>query len=448
MIDVKHLNKKKHQCLIVVILSIIYLIVVIGFAATSYRIISSDAQKELGSKAMILAIDIAERLEMDSEEYERLLLLDFNQLLKDPANLDFEKNARAVMKYADIKYIYLEAPVAEENIKYFVETDESSIYKLPAGTPLNVVYLLDAVINDQSRWDDTDGQWYTDQDRYTVATEEFTQAYQSRQPTSYQNSDEWGTYITGFAPHYDLNGNYRGLIGVDLFLDTYLGYLRKNLLIMGVFVITLIAIGAFSLYLTIRVKRVENLVQEKSMLSDIDGLTYLINRRHFLELMQDRWSKGQQDKKPLALLIIDVDYFKKYNDNYGHLAGDEVLHRIAQMLEQNVRQDYDLVGRYGGDEFLILLNNTDTINAHLVADNLIKKINYIGIEHQYSSICTHVTVTIGLATIVLPGPDSTFEELFQRADSALYYGKEHGGNQVQTWNDSIPDKSNLSLADL
>ncbi len=446
MIAMKRRDEKKYYMMLICILSIIYLTVVLGFATLSYRIISLDTQKELGKQAMVLAIDIAERLEMDSSEYERLLSLEFDELLKDPANIDFEKKARGVMKYTDIKYIYLQAQLDDTQVKYRVEPDETGIYSVTAGTPLNVVYLLDAVVNDKSRLGEDGGKAYSDKNRYTVLTEKDQAVFESQFPTSFISSDEWGTYITGFAPYYDNDGNFVGLIGVDLFLDKYLAHLRKNLLIISGFVITLLAIGVFAIYLTVRVKRIEDLVQEKTILSDIDGLTSVMNRRHFLELMEDRWSRCKQEKKPIALLIVDVDYFKEYNDNYGHLAGDEVLRRIAQVLKQNVRQNYDYVGRYGGDEFVVLLNNTDLSTGQAVADCLAEKINELQIEHRYSPISSHETVTVGLAAMV-PEAETALEELFKRADSALYFGKEQGKNQVQAWNDSIPDKSHLPLSD-
>jgi hypothetical protein len=100
----KKWNQKQYYKLTLVVLSIIYLLVVFGFAILSYNTVSSDAKKALGNKAMVLAVDIAEHLDLDGQEYERLLSLDFDQLLKDPVNIEFEQKARAVMKYADIKY--------------------------------------------------------------------------------------------------------------------------------------------------------------------------------------------------------------------------------------------------------------------------------------------------------------------------------------------------------
>jgi len=191
----KKWNQKQYYKLTLVVLSIIYLLVVFGFAILSYNTVSSDAKKALGNKAMVLAVDIAEHLDLDGQEYERLLSLDFDQLLKDPVNIEFEQKARAVMKYADIKYIYLEAPVLDRPAKYRVEEGEEDIYGMPPGTPLNVVFLLDAVIDEKNRWDDTDGQWYKDKSRYTVFDRKFQEAYESRHPTSYINHDEWGTYI-------------------------------------------------------------------------------------------------------------------------------------------------------------------------------------------------------------------------------------------------------------
>ncbi len=436
----KKWNQNQYYKPTLIVLSIIYLLVVLGFAVWSYNTVSSGAQAALGNKAMVLAVDIAEHLELDGPEYERLLSLDFDQLLKYPVNIEFEQKAREVMKYTDIKYIYLEAPVLDRPAKYKVEIGEENFYGMPQGTPLNIVFLLDAVINEKTRWDDTDGQWYTDKSRYTVLDRQFIEAYELRQPTSYINDDEWGTYITGYAPYYDNDGVYRGLIGVDLFLDAYLIYLHNNVLMIAGFVLTLIVIGIFALCLSIRVKKAQDLAQEKSILSDIDGLTEVFNRRHFLELMQQKWEQGERDQKPLALLIIDVDYFKDYNDRYGHLAGDKVLRLIAKVLISNVRQAYDLVGRYGGDEFMVLLHNSDLKTAKTIAENLIEKINDLQVEHQSSSDYPYQTVTIGLAAII-PTPDTSMEVLFNRADNALYYGKEQGKNRVQAWDESIPDRA-------
>ena len=436
----KKWSQKQYYKLTLVVLSIIYLLVVFGFAILSYNTVSSDAKKALGNKAMVLAVDIAEHLDLDGQEYERLLSLDFDQLLKDPVNIEFEQKARAVMKYADIKYIYLEAPVLDRPAKYQVEEGEEGIYGMPPGTPLNVVFLLDAVIDEKNRWDDTDGHWYKDKSRYTVFDRKFQEAYESRHPTSYINHDEWGTYITGYAPYYDNDDVYRGLIGVDLFLDAYMIYLRNNVLMIVGFVLTLIAIGIFALCLSIRMKKVQDLAQEKSILSDIDGLTNVFNRRHFLELMQQKWEQGEREHKPLALLIIDVDSFKDYNDSYGHMAGDKVLCMIAKVLKSNVRQDNDLVGRYGGDEFVVLLHNCDLSTAKNIAENLMEKIQDLQVEHQCSSDCPYQTVTIGLAAMI-PAPDTNIGVLFSRADNALYYGKEQGKNRVQAWDESIPDRA-------
>ncbi|KUG05321.1 hypothetical protein ASZ90_017262 [hydrocarbon metagenome] len=121
------------------------------------------------------------------------------------------------------------------------------------------------------------------------------------------------------------------------------------------------------------------------------------------------------------------------------------MRRIAQVLKENVREKYDQVGRYGGDEFVVLLNNTDITTANKKAECLAEKINSLQMEHRYSPISSYETVTIGLAAMI-PEDDTALEELFKRADSALYLGKEQGKNQVQVWNDSIPDKSHLPLS--
>ena len=408
----------------------IYLVVVLTFGAMAYGIVASDVKRELGNKAMTLAIDITQWLELDEQEANRLLSLDFSSLLKDPVNRTFEEKARKIMGYSEIKYIYLE--VLLDHIKYRVEAEEESLYKQPPGTPLNGVYLLDAVINEEARSLDTNKKGYVDKDRYTYLDHRHKAIYESQIPTYIISNDRWGKYITGFAPYYDKKGRYLGLVGVDLYLHRYQAYLKRNLIIIGGFVATLMLIGLYTLYLVIRVWKAEEQARIKSILSNTDTLTGLHNRRSFTGFLEHQWNQSLRDEMPISMMIIDVDFFKEYNDKYGHLSGDEALCQISQELGRRIKRSADFVGRYGGDEFIAVLHNTDGVHAKQVAQNIIKGVNNLHIQHEYSPICDHITVTIGIASVV-PPKDMTKEAFIHFADKALYRAKELGRNQAVLW---------------
>ncbi len=167
--------------------------------------------------------------------------------------------------------------------------------------------------------------------------------------------------------------------------------------------------------------------QELEQLATQDGLTQIANRRTFNRVLEQEWERMQRDQEPLSLLLIDVDYFKRYNDHYGHQAGDHCLCRVAQVLNQAVQRPADLVARYGGEEFAVLLPQTDAKGAVEVAQNIQSLLHALGIEHCYSPISLQVTVSIGLSAVV-PSPTFSLDEWVYETDQALYAAKAQGRN--------------------
>lgn len=131
-----------------------------------YTTYNRHAVDELGSKATIAAISLKHQVNFEEEETERLISLDFIELLKDESNLSFEKKAREIMSVSDIKYIYVQKILPEEKVKYYVTEENAAYYGAPPGTPLNVIYYLDAVVDDETRLEDTEGNWYVDEALY------------------------------------------------------------------------------------------------------------------------------------------------------------------------------------------------------------------------------------------------------------------------------------------
>ncbi len=164
-------------------------------------------------------------------------------------------------------------------------------------------------------------------------------------------------------------------------------------------------------------------------MSNIDGLTGVANRRRFDELILEAWGHSRRTASPLAVAMIDIDYFKPYNDHYGHLAGDECLQRVARALQAQLPRMTDFLGRYGGEEFVAVLSATDQQGAIKVAERLCATINGLNIPHLHSEVSDHVTISIGLSVVVA---DSKLQPqgLVSAADKALYEAKHAGRNRV------------------
>lgn len=169
-----------------------------------------------------------------------------------------------------------------------------------------------------------------------------------------------------------------------------------------------------------------NLQLEKLMRAD--ALTSLFNRRHFDEYLDIEWKRASRERAALSLLMIDVDYFKHYNDTFGHVAGDATLQKIAQAIKANCVRAGDVAARYGGEEFAVVLPNTDLIGACLVAEKIRLKVQETAIPHIKPVAGSSVTVSIGVACIQ-PDQDHEAVLLIQQADDALYQAKTNGKNR-------------------
>ncbi len=164
-------------------------------------------------------------------------------------------------------------------------------------------------------------------------------------------------------------------------------------------------------------------------LSYVDSLTAVANRRHFDEFVRQEWARGIRNNTPLSLLMIDIDSFKAYNDNYGHQAGDEALRKVAAELSRVVRRSVDFLARYGGEEFVVVLPNTTAKGAFRVAEKLRAGIQALHIPHLYSGVASVLTISIGVATEQPREPAPT-GNLVDTADRALYRAKQRGKNCV------------------
>jgi diguanylate cyclase (GGDEF)-like protein len=178
-------------------------------------------------------------------------------------------------------------------------------------------------------------------------------------------------------------------------------------------------------------RQLEHRNRDLERISALDTLTQIANRRRFDLVLRQEWRRAARDESPLSLVFCDIDYFKRFNDTYGHQAGDECLVRVAQAMEESLYRPADLVARYGGEEFIALLVDTGAEGARMLAERMRSKVEALNVEHRASSVAPHLTVSLGVASVV-PKPALRPEDLVDLADRALYAAKAGGRNRVTT----------------
>jgi diguanylate cyclase (GGDEF)-like protein len=217
-------------------------------------------------------------------------------------------------------------------------------------------------------------------------------------------NDEDQTWLTSFFPIFNVNhvASYVGFVVVEI-SD------RKK--------------AEANMQYAEYILRQANLELEK--LVNIDGLTQIANRRCFNDRLEFEWERLAREQQPLSLLLFDLDYFKRYNDYYGHQVGDDCLIKVAQATQQTVCRPADLVARYGGEEFVVILPNTDLDGAIAVANQIHDAIVGLKIPHQNSDISDIVTISLGVTSLI-PDLNQAPSLLIKQADVALYSAKQQG----------------------
>lgn len=207
--------------------------------------------------------------------------------------------------------------------------------------------------------------------------------------------------------------------GVLILMGIYLGYeLEKT---------SRIAFVKYRL-LSLDAQRLTLLGEELHLLSTTDSLTGLANRRHFENCFDSEWRRAIRTQDSIALIMIDIDHFKKYNDRYGHQAGDDCLRQVCDALKDYAQRSGELIGRYGGEEFVVLLPRMTLVRAQVLAESMCRRIASLNIEHG-ESMDNKVTISIGIAAMV-PSMTDESANLLRIADRCLYRAKADGRNRV------------------
>ncbi|MGR3218523.1 MAG: diguanylate cyclase domain-containing protein [Candidatus Anammoxibacter sp.] len=172
--------------------------------------------------------------------------------------------------------------------------------------------------------------------------------------------------------------------------------------------------------------RLMNLLERRASL---DGLTDIPNRRKFDEMLASEWYRSQRTTSPISLILMDIDFFKRYNDNYGHTSGDSCLTNVAKTISDTLERPTDFAARYGGEEFVVILPGTPSDGAASVAENIRKSVLDLEILHEKSDVSNYVTLSLGVATMT-PEQDILPTTIVEAADKFLYQAKDSGRNQT------------------
>jgi diguanylate cyclase (GGDEF)-like protein len=250
------------------------------------------------------------------------------------------------------------------------------------------------------------------------------------------SKDKWGVFLSGYSPIYNTDSQPIGILGVDMTQDNvYQRLLVLQRYSIGIWLIFFILV-IFSTILYNQRTRLLTVQRDIAyQLSLTDQLTQLANRRRFDLMLEFEYQVAARYQRPLALIMGDIDNFKKYNDTYGHLAGDELLRKLSHLMQASVRK-VDLVVRFGGEEFVIVMPNTDIAGAEIVAEKMRKVIETEEFYPISEKQVTPVTMSFGIAAF--PTHADSKEELLSHADDALYAAKKAGRNRTKTY--TVPQK--------
>ena len=184
--------------------------------------------------------------------------------------------------------------------------------------------------------------------------------------------------------------------------------------------------------LLVLTRRLNDANQELKRLSSLDGLTGIANRRQFDETLLREWRRSGREGKSLSMLLCDVDWFKQFNDGYGHLVGDECLKAVARTMREALHRPADLAARYGGEEFAVILPDTDLAGAVQVAEAIRSSVEGLRITHRFSGDGGVVTISVGVASMTPGRGEADPTVLLKRADDALHQAKQTGRNRIAT----------------
>ena len=414
----------KFKKTIYILCAVIYVVFSVIITNYATNVMSEREYTLFADKARELAVLVSRNYRISDSEVDEIKQLKFKDILQHPANIRLAEVFGHDYNYGDIKYAYVLVKLEQTEIKYFVTDENKDFFRAETGTPLNLLWLVDLVFNRTPEELSADYEtYYDDIKRYYFFQSDSEKVYRDRIPANFLTDDEYGKVISGLAPLYSTEGTFVGMLGIDLYIEQYEDAVKRiKFILSSVFAIptVLLTITYFILYIRNRKQ-----IYSKAY---TDSLTSIKNRRFIDERFPLIVKEHYEKKLPLAVIMIDVDYFKMYNDHYGHQQGDEALKNISKAIQSVLRERTDFLCRYGGEEILVILTNTNLSGAEMVANRINKSVDTLAMKHEHSVCSAIVTVSQGIFSAV-PKSANYAKNFIKYADQGLYEAKNGGRHQ-------------------
>jgi diguanylate cyclase (GGDEF)-like protein len=420
----------KYEKFIYILCAVVY--VIFGVIVTDYatNVMAKREFSLFADKARELAVLVSRNYRITDAEIDEIKQLEFKDLLRHPANIRLAEIFGHDSGFDEIKYVYVMAKLDQTEIKYYVTDEYKNFYGAETGTPLNLLWLVDLVVHQTpEELLDEDPTYYDDIKRYSLFRAETEKTYQDRIPVYSVTNYEYGKLICGLSPFYSAEGTYAGVLGVDLVIEQYENAVKWIKTILA----SVFAAPTVTLTIAYIAFHIRNKKRQYSKVYT-DSLTSIKNRRFIEEYFPSIVKEHYKKELPLSVIMIDVDFFKLYNDHYGHQQGDEVLKSISKAIQLALRERTDYICRYGGEEILVILTNTNLAGAEMVASRIKKSVETLAIKHEYSVCAPVATVSQGIYSAV-PKSANYAKTLIMRADEGLYAAKNGGRNKFVTIKD-------------
>lgn len=382
---------------------------------------------QMGENAINMATLAVNSIEITDEELEDLKKISFNELLENKNNTELSNLFTKTEPYKNVKYAYIIGKLTEENIKYYVKSFDSNFYKLPIGTPLDGIWLLDVIVNEKERQKAIeDPHYYMDKKRYTHMNEKTNILYNKQKSGYFVNNDEWGSQISGMVPIYTKEGQYIGLLGVDIYSEDFYSYRNNIILILSLLVAipSLFLMIIFSYFHSRYKKEVKKIALR-------DDLTGLYTRGYYQDYVKQQIKKLRRAGDKLTVIMADIDNFKAYNDYYGHLKGDEVIKEIGKIFREEIELQNGCPGRYGGEEFIAIIPQVDIEQGTQICESIRKKVSKLMLPQEGEQESNYLSISIGIFTQTRREGPFVIREMIEKADKALYRAKRDGKNCVR-----------------
>lgn len=409
------------------IAAILYIIAGVSSIFLVSRWVTDHYFETTGQSALNLATLAANSVQITDEQLDQMERISFQELLLNENNQELSDLFKKTEMDKNIKYAYVIRKLDMSQLKYYVSNSDSEFYDMPVGTPLDWIWLMDVIVNkeEQSSANLDDG-YYADKNRYTHVDGETVKLYEKREKGYFINNDEWGSQISAMVPIYTKEGQYIGLLGVDVYASDFYQYLNKVVFVL--FLLTFIPTVILSIiyfYFHIRYRK------EMKNIVFLDKMTGLYTRAYYEDYARQLAKKLRRAEDSFTVIMIDIDEFKAYNDYYGHARGDEIIKVIGNAIHLEAEAIDACAGRYGGEEFIILIPNLSEEEGDQLCEKLRRRVENLNIEHEARQGMKQVTISLGIYTSTNKDFPLEPKLLMEKADKALYQAKRAGRNCVK-----------------